>query len=75
MEHEELREKVDYFYCEECKEHVPCLRIEPGVWEVQCAKCIGECAVCVCHLAHYCFGKVGAPIEMRVRVVKIQDTL
>jgi hypothetical protein len=68
-----MREKVDYFYCEECKEHVPCVRIAPGVWEVQCAKCIGECAVCGCHLARYCFGQISIPVEMRLRVVKLAD--
>ena len=73
MEHEGLREKVDYFYCAECKEHIPCVRIEPGVWEVQCAKCIGECAVCGCHLAHYCFGNCSTPVEMRLRVAKLAD--
>jgi hypothetical protein len=73
MEHGGLQEKVDYFYCEECKEHIPCLRIEPGVWEVQCAKCIGECVVCGCHLAHYCFGNCSTPVEMRLRVVKLAD--
>jgi hypothetical protein len=54
---EELQPKVDYFYCEECKEHVPCIRVEVGVWEVCCSHCVGECSLCVCHLAEYCFGQ------------------
>ncbi len=39
----ELQQNVDYFYCDECKKHIPCIRLEPGVWEVQCARCVGEC--------------------------------
>ncbi len=67
-----LQPNVDYFYCEKCQMHVPCVRLEPGVWEVQCSQCVGECAVCGCHLANHCFGKANAPIEMRLRVVKLE---
>ncbi len=62
--------RVDYIYCDECHTHVPCLRLEPGVWEVQCPRCIGECAVCGCHLADYCFGKNGVAARIHMRVVK-----
>ena len=40
MTTEELQAHIDYFYCDECKKHVPCTRLEPGVWEVQCARCV-----------------------------------
>jgi len=29
----EMQHNVDYFYCEECRKHVPCIRLEPGVEE------------------------------------------
>lgn len=67
-----LQQKVDYFYCDECKKHVPCIRLEPGVWEVQCSECVGECTMCGCHLSNYCFGKGSAPVQMRLRVVKLE---
>ena len=68
---EDMQEDVDYFYCQQCKKHVPCIRLEPGVWEVQCSECVGECAVCGCHLARYCFGKGGVHVQMRLRVVEL----
>ena len=68
----ELRQNVDYIYCEECKKHVPCVRLEPGVWEVQCPRCVGECALCGCHLAGYCFGKGKVPVRTHMYVVKSQ---
>jgi hypothetical protein len=72
MTPDELQQKVDYFYCDECKTHVPCIRLEPGVWEVKCSRCVGECALCGCHLSNYCFGKGSAPVQMRLRVVKLE---
>lgn len=66
----EMQQKVDYFYCDVCEVHVPCVRLEPGVWEVQCPKCVGECATCGCHLANHCFGNAIVPVQMRLRVVK-----
>ncbi len=57
MVHEELQPNIDYFYCEECKEHVPCVRVEVGVWQVLCTRCAGECGRCGCHLAKFCFGQ------------------
>jgi hypothetical protein len=67
---EGLQQKVDYFYCEECKMHVPCIRVQPGVWEVQCSRCVGECMVCVCHLADFCFGQGKTPVRIHMSVVK-----
>jgi hypothetical protein len=66
----EMQQNVDYFYCEVCKIHVPCVRLEPGIWEVQCPNCVGECALCGCHLANHCFGQGSGPAQMRLRVVK-----
>jgi hypothetical protein len=66
----EMRQNVDYFYCGECNVHVPCIRLEPGVWEVQCPQCVGECAVCGCHLADHCFGQGNLPARMKLRVLK-----
>lgn len=72
MTPDELKQKTDYFYCDECKTHVPCIRLEPGVWEVRCSRCVGECSLCGCHLSNYCFGKGSAPVQMRLRVVKLE---
>ena len=52
-----LAPKTDYFFCDECQEHVPCVRQQPGVWEIRCPRCVGECMACECHLSTYCFGK------------------
>lgn len=67
---DELKQNVDYFFCDECKKHVPCIRIEPGVWEVQCPECVGECMLCGCHLSGYCFGKSKVPVQTHMYVVK-----
>ena len=72
MTFEELKQNVDYIYCEECKHHVPCIRVEPGVWEVQCPRCVGECALCGCHLAGYCFGQGKTPVPKHMYVVKMR---
>ena len=57
-----LEPDVDYFYCEECKQHIPCRRTDTGYWEVECGHCIGECSVCHCPLRVLCFGfAAGAP--------------
>ncbi len=69
MRTEELREELDYFFCRECRKHVPCLRIEPGVWEVLCPRCVGECGLCSCHLAGYCFGQGQSP-QRHMYIVK-----
>ncbi len=73
MSTNELHPNVDYFYCEECKKHVPCIRLEPGVWEVQCPRCVGECALCGCHLAGYCFGKGKVPVQSHMYIVKVEE--
>ena len=31
MTRNDLQHNVDYFYCEECKKYMPCVRLEPGV--------------------------------------------
>ncbi len=46
------------------------MRPEPGVWEVQCARCVGECMLCDCHLAGYCLGKGKTPVKTHMYVVK-----
>ncbi len=51
-----LEPEVDYFYCAECEEHIPCRRTDTGYWEVECKHCIGECGVCHCPLRVLCFG-------------------
>ena len=70
MDLTQLQLKIDYFYCDECEKHVPCVRLEPGVWEVQCARCVGECGLCGCHLAGYCFGQGNVPVQAHMYVVK-----
>ena len=67
---EDMKHNVDYFYCDECKKHVPCIRLEPGVWEVQCSECVGECVLCGCHLAETCFGKGKVHVQAHMYVVK-----
>ncbi len=70
MSVKDLQPKIDYIFCDECQEHVPCVRLEPGVWEVQCPRCVGECALCGCHLSGYCFGKGKVPVQTHMYVVK-----
>ena len=70
MDLTQLQLKIDYFYCDECEKHVPCICLEPGVWEVQCSRCVGECGLCSCHLASYCFGKGNVPAQTHMYVVK-----
>lgn len=54
---ENLQENVDYLYCPVCEKHVPCIRTDTGYWEVTCPGCRGECGMCKCYLARYCFGR------------------
>ncbi len=54
---EDLQDNIDYLYCPVCKRHVPCLRTETGYWEVTCPGCTGECGLCKCYLARFCFGR------------------
>jgi len=55
--HDDLDEDVDYLYCPVCKKHVACIRTDTGYWEVTCSGCPGECGVCKCYLARFCFGR------------------
>lgn len=71
----ELKDDLDYFFCSECRKHVPCVRIEPGVWEVLCPRCVGECGLCSCHLAGYCFGQGQAPVKQHMYLVKRPEPL
>ncbi len=52
-----LQKDVDYLYCPVCDKHVACIRTDTGYWEVTCPDCSGECGMCKCHLARYCFGR------------------
>ncbi len=54
MDRRELQRDVDYLYCAECERHVPSVRLEEGVWEVQCPRCVGECGLCACSETGYC---------------------
>jgi len=54
---EQLQENIDYLYCPICNDHVACIRTETGYWEVECPGCTGECGMCKCYLARFCFGK------------------
>lgn len=54
---ENLQENVDYLYCPICEKHIPCIRTDTGYWEVTCPGCKGECGMCKCYLARYCFGR------------------
>lgn len=63
----QLRPGYDYFFCDECKTHIPCQRIAPGKWVVECPYCDGECFSCkTCTLAEGCFGK-GGDMDLVIR--------
>ncbi len=62
---------VDYIYCRECRKHVPCVRLEQGVWEVQCPRCVGECGLCSCRSTGVCVGKDNVPVRTHMYVVSI----
>lgn len=68
MEVRQLQPKVDYLYCEECARHVPSIRLQPGVWEVQCSRCVGECGLCSCRKTGSCTGKDGARVQAHTYV-------
>lgn len=70
MRTQEMQPDLDYFFCNECRKHVACKRLEPGVWEVLCPRCVGECGLCSCHLAGYCFGQGKAPVKHHMYIVK-----
>ena len=64
------REGVDYLWCDECHKHVPSIRLQPGVWEVQCPRCIGECGLCSCKLKGRCVGGQGDPVQSHLYIAK-----
>ena len=53
----ELQLKVDYLYCITCDLHIPYIRLEASVWEVQCPRCVGQCGRCSCKTAGRCLGQ------------------
>ena len=65
---QQLLPGVDYLYCPECGHHVGCIRLQRGVWEVQCPRCVGECGLCGCSATGACFGKDGAPVQTHMYV-------
>lgn len=66
----ELQPNLDYFYCSDCRKHVPCVRLSPGIWDIQCSRCMGECFLCRCSLSGQCFGKKSLPVQMHLYVVE-----
>ena len=69
MDLRQLQPDVDYLYCRECGRHVACIRLEAGVWEVQCPRCIGECGLCGCSANGICQGKEGSPVQTHMYVI------
>ena len=63
MDPHQLQRKVDYLYCQACERHVPCVRLQAGVWEVQCPRCAGECGLCGCFRIGHCVGPNGVPVQ------------
>jgi hypothetical protein len=59
---------VDYLYCSDCGHHVGSIRLQPGVWEVQCPQCVGKCGLCDCKTTGTCHGKDGAPVQTHTYV-------
>lgn len=65
---QQLLPGMDYLYCPDCGHHVGCIRLQPGVWEVQCSRCVGECGLCDCKSSGACHGKNGAPVQTHTYV-------
>ncbi len=65
---QQLLPGLDYLYCPDCGHHVGCLRLQPGVWEVQCPRCVGECGLCGCKSTGSCQGKDGKPVQTHTYV-------
>ena len=42
-------------FCEECKKDIDVEELSDGTIVIHCPKCVGECAVCDCHLVQECF--------------------
>jgi hemerythrin-like domain-containing protein len=67
MTNPQLKPDYDYFFCDECKTHIPCQRVAPGKWVVECPYCDGECFSCkTCTLTEGCFGK-GGDMDMVIK--------
>lgn len=66
---QQLQPGVDYLYCSTCGHHVACIRLQTGVWEVQCPRCVGDCGLCGCDRAGKCLGKDGVPVQTHMFVV------
>ncbi len=73
MQAHELQPRVDYLYCERCEHHVACIRLRPGVWEVQCPRCAGECGLCGCSKVGACLGPNGAPVPTHTFVARLGE--
>ncbi|MFI5112157.1 MAG: hypothetical protein ACHP9S_05010 [Terriglobales bacterium] len=65
---QQLLPGVDYLYCSDCGHHVGSIRLQPGVWEVQCSRCVGECGLCGCKTTGTCHGKDGVPVQTHTYV-------
>jgi hypothetical protein len=65
---QQLLPGVDYLYCSDCGHHVGSIRLQPGVWEVQCSRCVGECGMCSCKTAGTCHGKDGTAVQTHTYV-------
>ena len=65
---QQLLPGVDYLYCPDCGHHVGSIRLQPGVWEVQCSRCVGECSLCGCKTTGTCHGRDGAPVQTHTYV-------
>ena len=74
MDLRQLQPNVDYLYCCECGRHVPSIRLETGIWEVQCPRCIGECGLCSCSAHGICQGKDGSPVQTHMHVAGESST-
>ncbi len=66
----DLRQGVDYLYCDVCGRHIPCMPLEGDTWEVQCPRCVGECGLCSCRTAKQCLGRDGAPVDTHLHVAR-----
>lgn len=66
---QQLLPGVDYLYCPDCGQHVGCTRLQPGLWEVQCPRCVGECGLCGCDKTGTCHGQNGAAVPTHMYVV------
>lgn len=71
MYRHELQQKVDYLYCDECGQHMACIRLEPGVWEVQCPRCVAKCGLCSCRSTGSCFTKGRVPVQTHMFIASL----